>query len=142
MPLPDLFRFRRYQLELDGMVHGAFDALELPGYETQVELDEDRRKRPGATSRTHARLTGGIANSLLLFRWFEGVLGGSPDRRRGAVLELDDGGEVRFRHEFDEAWPVRVRLGLLTPDQAFEVAELELAVGRWVRRSPGPEPAP
>jgi hypothetical protein len=136
---PDLFRFRRFQLELDGVVHGAFDSLELPGYETRVELDETCRKRPGLTRRTHARLTGGLANSLVLFRWFEGALSGSPDARSGAIHELDERGDLRVRHEFFESWPVRVRLGVLTPEQAFEVAELELAVGRWVLCSPSGE---
>lgn len=138
--MSDLFQFRRFQLELDGVIQGAFTTLELPGYVTRVEVGEDARKVPGTTRRTHARLTEGLGNSHLLFRWFEGVLGGEPDKRAGAVIELGDDGEPRLRHEFQQAWPVRVRLGALTPASPFEVAELELAVGRWSARRPSASP--
>lgn len=125
--LGDALRFRRFRLELDGVVQGAFESLEPPLWETEISLGR------GATAmRLHnARLRHGVANTRELFRWFSSVLEGQPQARSGAVVEVDDQGEERFRHEFDDAWPVRIRVADLGPEVESELAEVELVVERW-----------
>lgn len=127
----DLFPFRRFRLELDGVAQGAFEHLVPPGLATRVELGPDAVPRPGLTSRTHARLIRGVANTRELFRWLGPSLGGSPEKRTVHVVELSPDGEPHLRHVFEGAWPVRLAAAPLTESALFDVDELELVVTAW-----------
>lgn len=136
----DLFRFRRFLFELDGVAQGAFERVDPPGERVGITMDADRKLRPeGPVVRTHARLFAGVANTRELFGWFSKVLAGTPERRRVELVERDEEGRAVARHVFVGAWPVRLRLATLTPEQLFEVEELELAVERWTREPAVPD---
>lgn len=124
------------------MVQGAFDELDPPGFVTAVEIGPDGRKQPGLSSRTHARLRRGLANTRELYQWFGGVLRGEPDRRPGAIVLAGEDGEELSRWDFDAAFPVRLRMATLTEDTLFEVDELELAVEGWRRHEEPPAEKP
>ena len=124
-PSRDLFPFRRFQLELDGVVQGAFEELEMP---SRVADERD-----GAVVRrwTPLRLVRGVANTRELLDWLKLSLD-----RRGArvavVVELDDEGLPVCRHTFASAWPFSVQLATLETDETFfDVAALALSIGGW-----------
>ncbi len=128
----DLFKFRRFRFELEGLTQGAFAAMDPPGEQVPVVVEEGRARRaeePGF--RTHARLFDGVANTRELSVWLGRSLSGTPEPRDVGLVELDDDGRPVARHLFAGAWPVRLRLATLSGDQLFSVEELELAVERW-----------
>ncbi len=137
----DLFKFRRFRLELDGLVQGAFAAMDPPGEQVLA------RSAPGETQggaaavlRTPAKLLDGIANTRDLSRWLSRALEGAVEPKEVQLVELDDDGRPVARHRFEAAWPVKLRLAPLSDAELFAVDELELSVERWSYAAAADEP--
>lgn len=124
----DFFSFRRYRLELDGVVQGAFARYESPG--RQVERRDDGRVD---THRTPAKLQDGIANTRELLTWLSKALDGEPWMRRVDLVEVDASGRVVARHVLEHAWPVSLEFATLTADPMFSVGVLSLQTDDWTR---------
>jgi phage tail-like protein len=63
------------------------------------------RKLPGLNKYTPITLKRGITDSDELWRWRKTVIDGSPQRKNGSIVLLDDAGVERLRWNFVGAWP-------------------------------------
>jgi phage tail-like protein len=67
-----------------------------------------------------------------LWEWYRSVSMGRVDRRNGAIVVLDDSGEVVARIVFRGAWPCRWRLSALDAlEPAVLMEEIELVVAEF-----------
>lgn len=129
----DFFSLRRYRLELDGVVQGAFARYEPPGRQVSPRPDGgvDALKTP-------AVLEDGLANPRALLGWLSTAMDGPGGRRQAAIVEVDDSGRTVARHVLDGAWPQTVRLSTGPVDPPFAIGQLSLRSEAWSRHAPTP----
>ena len=149
----DQNRASHFKVSLDSITVAGFS--EAQGLDLSSEVLEYREG--GQNERTHKvvgqtrfeRITlgRGSSDSLELFRWIQGALQGKVERKNGAVMALNQAGEVVARWEFRDAWPCAYEGPDFLADQSeVAIERLTLAHRGW-ELQPGdvkqdPEPAP
>ena len=107
----DPYKNFRFLVEIDGITQAGFS--ECSGFGSEVEVIEYReggeptavRKLPGRVKYPNITLKWGVTDSRELYDWHRAVLQGQIQRKRGAIILLDDSGTPKVRWVFSEAWP-------------------------------------
>jgi phage tail-like protein len=140
--VPDPLTFKRYRLEIDGVVQGGFENAE--GLESRVQVIEFQesedgpiKKKPGPTRYADLRLQRGFVNSFWLWKWHQRVEAGAGETRDGQLVVLGEDGEEIARFELYGIFPAGWKGPPMDEDEeeGGSVEELRLAVDRWERIS-------
>jgi phage tail-like protein len=113
MPAPqrnDPYKNFKFRVEIDGIAQAAFS--EVGGLESETTVVEYRvggdpntvRKLPGLTKYANIVLRRGITKDMDLWNWRKSVVEGSPDRRNGSIVLMDDDGTDVARWNFFNGW--------------------------------------
>jgi phage tail-like protein len=103
-----------FLVEIDNLVVGGFS--EVSGLRIETEVKDYREggendfvhKLPGPTLYpSNLILKHGIADSTVLWDWYQDVTLGVITRRSGAIILLDATGDKVWRWDFFDAYPVR-----------------------------------
>jgi phage tail-like protein len=111
MPRVDPYKNFRFLVEIEGITQAGFS--ECSGFGSEVEVIEYReggeptsvRKLPGRVRYPNITLKWGVTDSRELYDWHRAVLQGQIQRKRGAIVLLDDSGAPKVRWVFSNAWP-------------------------------------
>jgi phage tail-like protein len=111
MARTDPYTNYRYLVEIDGIVQAGFS--ECTGVGSRVEVIEYReggdsatvRKLRGRVSYPDIVLRWGVTDSHELVDWHRTAVEGSPQRRNGSIVLVDDDGTEKLRWNFFGAWP-------------------------------------
>jgi phage tail-like protein len=107
----DPLRNFRFRLEIDGIKQAGFS--EVSGLEIMVEPVDYRegdelthvRKLPGVTKYANITLKWGITDSTELHDWHRQIVDGDIQRKKIAIVLMDESGQDKARWEVVEAWP-------------------------------------
>lgn len=107
----DPYKGFNFLVEIDGITQAGFQ--ECGGLDSTAAMIEYRegadpnhtRKLSGLNSFSTISLKRGITDSDELYKWHLTALNGSPDRRNGSIVLLDESGAERLRWNFTRAWP-------------------------------------
>jgi phage tail-like protein len=113
MPAPqrnDPYKNFKFRVEIDGIAQAAFS--EVGGLESETTVIEYRlggdpntvRKLPGLTKHANLVLKRGITQDMELWNWRKSVVEGTPDRRNGSIVLMDDDGTDVARWNFFNGW--------------------------------------
>jgi len=103
----------RFWVEIDGLFVGGF--TEVSGLRSETETEEYREggvnnhvhRFPKITKYPSLVLKRGVTNSDELWNWYKDVVGGTVERKDGAVVLLDQAGEEIWRWNFFDSYPVK-----------------------------------
>ena len=111
MARDDPYKGYNFLVEIDGITVAAF--RQVGGLASETEVIEYRvgsdktntaRKLPGLTKYTNIVLKRGITQNTELWNWRKAIEQGTPDRRNGAIVLLDDERNPVRRWRFTEGW--------------------------------------
>jgi phage tail-like protein len=115
MARDDPYKRFNFLVEIDGITVGAF--CEVSGLASATAVIEYRngsdrantvRKLPGLTSYANIVLKRGVTQDTELWQWRKAIEQGTPDRRSGSIVLLDDERNPVRRWRFTEGWPVKI----------------------------------
>lgn len=130
----DPFRSFNFRLEIDNLTVAAFS--EVGGLNAETNVAEYRagndvplhvRKLPGLHKHGNITLKRGMVKDASLHDWFANVARGTPDRRNGTVVLMDEQRHDVIRWHFEGAWPVKITASdfkAIANDIAVETIEL------------------
>lgn len=106
----DPYRGFNFKVEILGIVQAGFQ--ECGGLDSQTGVVEYRngddprmnRKLNGLNSFSPISLKRGVTDSDELYQWHLSGVTGTPDRRNGSIILLDESGQERIRWSFHRAW--------------------------------------
>jgi phage tail-like protein len=133
--------YKRFRLEIDGMVQGGFEAAE--GLESRIHVIEYQdsedgpiKKKPGGPRYADIRLQRGFVNAFFLWKWYGRVKAGDAETRDGKLVVMGEGGEEIAAFQLFSMFPAGWKGPLVDEDaEGTMVDELRLAVDRWERIS-------
>ncbi|MBL4846540.1 MAG: phage tail protein, partial [Planctomycetes bacterium] len=104
-------RLSHFKVSLDSVT--VADFIEARGLDLRTEVlehheggvNERTHKIPGQARFTRITLARGTTDSLELFEWIQKAMSGQIERKNGAIMALNQDGEVVSRWEFKDAWP-------------------------------------
>ena len=111
MARDDPYKAFNFLVEIDGISVAAF--CEVSGLTSETEVIEYRtgsdklntvRKLPGLTKYANIVLKRGITQDNQLWQWRRAIEQGTPDRRSGAIVLLDDERNPVRRWRFSDGW--------------------------------------
>ena len=111
MARDDPYKAFNFLVEIDGISVAAF--CEVSGLASETEVIEYRngsdklnavRKLPGLTKYANIVLKRGVTQDNQLWLWRKAIEQGTPDRRSGAIVLLDDERNPVRRWRFVEGW--------------------------------------
>jgi phage tail-like protein len=114
MARDDPYKNFNFVVEIDGISIAAF--CEVSGLVSETEVIEYRngsdktstvRKLPGLTHYANIVLKRGVTQDNQLSLWRKAIEQGTPDRRSGAIVLLDDERNPVRRWRFSEGWPAK-----------------------------------
>ncbi len=135
-PDPEVFSAHRFHVELEGISRASFARCSGLSARRSVIVyreggSEEPRKLRGPETPANILLEGGVTRDHSLFEWYT-----RGDRRDGAVLILEPGGEEVLRWTFRGAWPCRwegPRLDADGDEVALEALEITHEGLQWPR---------
>jgi phage tail-like protein len=102
-------------VEIDGVSQARFQ--EVSGIDATTDVIEYReggdfpgaRKLPGQTKHSNLVLRRGYTDDEQLWKWYEQVMNGTPDkiRKNVSIIQLDMAGQEKFRWNLFQAFPVK-----------------------------------
>jgi len=103
----------RFLVEINGVINGGFS--EVSGLQAETEIEEIREggvndfvhKLPKITKYPNFTLKKGITDSEGLWKWHQDVINGKIERKSGSIMLMDSEGNVKWRWNFSEAYPVK-----------------------------------
>lgn len=103
----------RFVVEINGIISAGFS--EVSGLQAETEIEEIREggvndyvhKLPKITKYPNLVLKRGTTDSKELWNWHQNVITGKIERKSGSILLLDSEKNVKWRWDFDEAYPVK-----------------------------------
>lgn len=107
----DPYRGYNFLVEIDGITQAGFQEVSgLDAANDAIEYREGNdlnhvRKLPGLNKYSSITLKRGITDSNELWKWYQTVADGKPERRNGSIVLLDDTGKEKLRWNFSNAWP-------------------------------------
>jgi phage tail-like protein len=111
MARDDPYKGFNFIVEIDGISVAAF--CEVSGLASETAVIEYRngsdrantvRKLPGLTKYANIVLKRGVTQDTQLWQWRKAIEQGTPDRRSGAIVLLDDERNPVRRWRFSEGW--------------------------------------
>jgi phage tail-like protein len=115
MPRTDPYRNNRFHLEIDGISQAAFREVTI-GDSSQEPIEyrdgtdsPTPRKIPGLIKYANLVLKWGITDSMDLNKWRKAIEDGKTkdNRKKVAVVLIDEEGNTKARWEFTQAWPTK-----------------------------------
>ncbi|HXT98803.1 MAG TPA: phage tail protein [Polyangia bacterium] len=122
-----------YLIQISGLTTAGFN--EVSGLDAEVEPisyrngDEDivARKLPGLKKFPNIVLKRGIIGDLDMFTWIQNTMGGSVDRRDGAIILRDEARNPVLRWSFKRGWACKYTGPSLKGDSsAVAIESLEI----------------
>lgn len=111
----DPFRSFNFRLEIDGTAVAAFSDVSGIGsdgdvvpYRTGMDIPLTNRQLPGLRKFTPITLSRGMINDSTLWDWYANISNGSPDRRNGTIVLMDEQRNDVLRWHFENAWPNKI----------------------------------
>jgi phage tail-like protein len=108
----DPYKAFNFLVEIDGVARAAFS--EVSGLESETAVIEYRtgndnaiRKLPGLTKFGNITLRRGVTQDPELWNWRKSIVEGTPDRRNGSIILLDDQRNPVVRWNFRNGWPCK-----------------------------------
>ena len=130
------YKNAHFAVEIDGVPSGDFSEVQLPEltippveYREGTDPLMEAHRVPGRPQYGPARLRRGFRGTLDLYTWWRQAAEGVPNGRRAVqVLLLNVKGQVLFRWQLRDAWPMKYSMPLLNA-KGNEIAmeEVELA---------------
>jgi phage tail-like protein len=130
----DPFKGFNFLVEIDGITVAAFS--EVSGLSSETDVIEYRtgsdklnavRKLPGLTKYANIVLKRGVTRDNELWQWRKAIEQGTPDRRSGAIVLLDDERNPVRRWRFTDGWPATLEgpeLNAKANEVAIETIEI------------------
>ena len=109
----DPYRGYNFLVEIDGITQAGFQEVSgLDASSDPIEYREGNdpnhvRKLPGLNKYSAITLRRGITDSDELWKWYQTVQVGKPERKNGSIVLLDDAGQEKIRWNFVNAWPTK-----------------------------------
>lgn len=109
----DPYRGYNFLVEIDGITQAGFQEVSgLDASSDPIEYREGNdpnhvRKLPGLNKYSAITLRRGITDSDELWKWYQTVQVGKPERKNGSIVLLDDAGQEKLRWNFVNAWPTK-----------------------------------
>jgi phage tail-like protein len=107
----DPFKGFNFLVEIDGITVAAFKQVGGLASETEViqyRAGSDKantvRKLPGLTRYANIVLRRGLTQDTQLWNWRKAIEQGTPDRRNGSIVLLDDARNPLVRWHFSNGW--------------------------------------
>jgi phage tail-like protein len=134
MARDDPYKGFNFLVEIDGITVAAF--CEVSGLASATEVIEYRngsdrantvRKLPGLTKYANIVFKRGVTQNTELWQWRKAIEQGTPDRRSGAIVLLDDERNPVRRWRFTEGWVTKFDgpdLNAKANDVAIETIEI------------------
>ena len=134
MARDDPYKGFNFIVEIDGIAVAAF--CEVSGLSSTTQVIEYRngsdrantvRKLPGLTSYANIVLRRGVTQDTQLWQWYKAITQGTPDRRSGAIVLLDDEHQPVRRWRSTEGWVTKFDgpdLNAKANDVAIETIEI------------------
>jgi phage tail-like protein len=134
MARDDPYKGFNFLVEIDGISVAAF--CEVSGLVSETAVIEYRngsdristvRKLPGLTRYANIVLKRGVTQDNQLWNWRKAIEQGTPDRRSGAIVLLDDERIPVRRWRFTDGWPAKLEgpeLNAKANDVAIETIEI------------------
>jgi phage tail-like protein len=134
MARDDPYKGFNFVVEIDGISIAAF--CEVSGLISETAVIEYRngsdklntvRKLPGLTTYANIVLRRGVTQDNQLWQWRKAIEQGTPDRRSGAIVLLDDERNPVKRWRFTDGWPAKLEgpdLNAKANDVAIETIEI------------------
>jgi phage tail-like protein len=134
MARDDPYKGFNFLVEIDGITVGAF--CEVSGLESETAVIEYRtgsdkantvRKLPGLTKYANIVLKRGVTQDTELWNWRKAIEQGTPDRRSGSIVLLDDERNAVRRWHFSDGWITKFSgpdLNAKANDVAIETIEI------------------
>jgi phage tail-like protein len=134
MPRDDPYKAFNFLVEIDGITVAAFS--EASGLASETEVIEYRvgsdkvnsaRKLPGLTKYANIVLKRGVTQDRQLWNWRHAIEQGTPDRRNGSIVLLDDERNPVVRWHFTNGWVAKYEgpaLNAKANDVAIETIEI------------------
>ena len=129
----DPFGAFRFFVEIDGIIERA-GFTECTGLDSTTDAIDYRTgdmrtvsKLPGLTRFSNIVLRRGLTRDLSLYQWRQTVVEGTPERRDGSVVLLDDDHNEVLRWNFRNGWPCKLSgpaLNAKTNEIAIESIEI------------------
>ncbi|HAH10661.1 MAG TPA: phage tail protein [Alphaproteobacteria bacterium] len=115
MARKDPLRNFRFRLEIDGIQQAGFSEVSIG--ETSTDAIDYRegnepthvRKLPGLTKYGNITLKNGVTDSVELWQWYKSIIDGqvANNRKKVAIIVVDESGADKARFLVSEAWPVK-----------------------------------
>jgi phage tail-like protein len=107
----DPFRGFNFRVEIDGITAAAFSevsGLTAEGDPTEYREGTDAtntvRKLPGLRKYPNLVFKRGYVRDDQLWRWYQRIANGEPDRRNGSVVLMNEAHQDVLRWNFENAW--------------------------------------
>jgi phage tail-like protein len=107
----DPYRGFNFRVEIDGITVGAFSdvsGLSSDGDIVEYREGTDRqlhvRKLMGLRKFSNIMLKRGYTDNRELWNWRNNIVNGTPDRRNGAIVLMDEERNDMLRWEFEGGW--------------------------------------
>jgi phage tail-like protein len=130
----DPYKAFNFLVEIDGLTVAAFRQVSGLGSETEVieyRTGSDKantvRKLPGLTRYANIVMKRGITQDMQLWNWRKAIEQGTPDRRNGSIVLLDDERNPVRRWHFSNGWIAKLEgpdLNAQANDVAIETIEI------------------
>jgi phage tail-like protein len=111
----DPYRSFNFQLEIDGVPRGAFSeasGLMADGdpvdYREGTDKQANVRKLVGLRKYSNITLKRGYTQDKALWRWYQNIMNGVPDRRNVTIVLLDEARQPVLRWHAENAWVNKV----------------------------------
>ncbi len=108
----DPYRTYNFRLEIDNTPVAAFSEVsgltsdgDSADYRTGMDIPLTLRKLPGLRKYGPITLKRGMLHDATLWDWYRNIATGSPDRRNGTVVLMDETQHDVLRWHFENAWP-------------------------------------
>ncbi len=107
----DPFRVYNFAIEIDGVPSGAFAEVggltaegDAVDYREGTDLQRNVRKLVGLRKYTNLTLKRGYTPDSALWKWYNNIMNGEPDRRNVTIVLMNEAREPVLRWHAENAW--------------------------------------
>ena len=107
----DPFRAYNFAIEIDGVPSGAFSEVsgltaegDAVDYREGTDLQRNVRKLVGLRKYTNLMLKRGYTPDSALWKWYNNIMNGEPDRRNVTIVLMNEAREPVLRWHAENAW--------------------------------------
>jgi phage tail-like protein len=107
----DPFRAYNFAIEIDGVPSGAFSEVsgltaegDAVDYREGTDLQRNVRKLVGLRKYTNLMLKRGYTPDSAMWKWYNNIMNGEPDRRNVTIVLMNEAREPVLRWHAENAW--------------------------------------